>query len=163
MKIEYSSIYWFKFSNEEQDDRNFYSLKKSKEIEHLPLTFASSKMNNFVENIILKVPNDNVIPRGASLFDNKGKLHGMSITFGREKVAKDMVHGLLKSELELFILTSQIFYPLKRSRDTNYYLSDLEKMLRETKDISGGSRSDVRKLRLMEKSVQVMAEQKSRS
>jgi hypothetical protein len=156
MKVDYSSMYWFKFHPERPDGQKIFSLKNSKVLEHLTVTYTSSKMNNFVENILLRVPYDNAVPRGAPLFDEKGMLHGMSITYGRDKVAKDMLYGLPNSELELFILMNRIFYPLMRSRDANYFLSDLEKMLREKKTYPGGTTGDIRKLRLMEKRVQVM-------
>ena len=125
MKVDYSSMYWFKFHPERPDGQKIFSLKNSKNLEHLPVTYTSSKMNNFVENILLRVPYDNTVPRGAPLFDKKGMLHGMSITYGRDKVAKDMLYGLPNSEIELFILMNRIFYPLMRSRDANYFLSDL--------------------------------------
>lgn len=155
MKVDYTSLYWFRFAKEKPKvEQKLITLENDQKIKHLDALYASTQLNNFTNNMLLRILSQKEVPRGAPVFDKQGMLYGIGITYGSKSAAKEILHAIPVGELELFILMSKFFYPLRRNKDTNYFLSNLEKMLREKKTMPGGSMSDLRKLRTMEQRVQ---------
>ncbi len=155
MKVDYSSLFWFDFGRDKlKQEQKLQTIENDKKIKYLDAIYASTQLNNFTSNLILRTPPDREVPRGAPVYDKNGKLYGITVTYGGDRVSKEITHAIPVSELELFVLMNKFFYPLKRSKDTNFFLSNLEKMLREKKALPGGSMTDLRKLRRMEQKVQ---------
>lgn len=156
MKVNYSSLFWFKIAKEKvKSDAKLKTIRDSSKYETVDATMASYQNNNFTEIMILRSFFDKKVPRGAPVYDQKGTLHGVVVTYDGDKYAEHTLHAIPAEELSMLSLLNSTFFPIKRSRDANYFLSELEKMLREKKPFPSGSIGDLRYLRNMERNVQM--------
>lgn len=165
MRVNYSPLFYFKFIKkplkQEQPLHSFLSIKGDK-LQPITGHFASYRENNFVDIFLSKFMFDRYdsklkprgIPRGAPLFTNSGELAGQVVTYLDKYWSDEIPNALTAREIELFILKNRFFYPIKRSRDTNYFLSELERLLREKKPLPNASISDLRHLRSKEMLIQ---------
>jgi len=156
MKVDYSSLFWFKIAKQKaKSGKKMKSIRESKKYETVDATMASYRPNNFTEIMLLQSTYDKKVPRGAPVYEENGTLHGIVVTYDGDKYAENLLHAIPAEELAMLSLLNSTFYPIKRSRDANYFLSELEKMLREKKPFPSGSIGDLRYLRNMERNVQM--------